>query len=204
MTATSEPLTLDAVVKAAADRGVDEAHVVLTLRTGERVVGWVDKDYAAKHGSEVILHLHSGAVRGLSAEEITQVEDVASLPAAPAPPMLHVPDELKRPSFTVLNAVGPFPRTALFRVAQALVNAEEAETTDSAVLLCQQAAQYFGRHESGRNRSMGEALAECGVDVGAVRRELRKVEQVWQRQLEDEERQQLSAMGPSLAVAGGF
>jgi len=189
---------VEQVRQAGGERGVDEPSVVLALRTGEYVIGGLLPQGENKY--EVFVRLEDGSVRGVWSENIVAVDDVATLPE-PGPPMVNLVDQLKRPAYTVVNSTGRFERTPLSRVAGALVASGECESVDSAVLLCQQASKYFGTDENGAQRLMGAALALAGVEVSNVRRELAKIEEKWQQQLDREERQQLTSVADGLPAA---
>ena len=70
---------------------------------------------------------------------------------------------------------------------------------ESAALVCSQVAELFGDL-----MPLGEALANVGVDVDAVRDNLKVIEAAWQRLLEAEEFEQLRSVVGGLPTAAAL
>jgi len=184
------------VRKAGKERGVDEPAVALALRTGDHVIGGLLPEGESKY--KVSVRGEDGNVRDVWIENIVGVEDVQALPIR-ANAVVRGQWFFKRSCRSLLHSIGPFERSALWRMASALCAAGECETLDSAVLLCTQASEYFGE-----DLPIGEALEQAGVDLERVAVELAKLEEWWAQKKQDEEIQLLRGMARDLPVAGAF
>lgn len=112
---------------------------------------------------------------------------------------MYVTDTLTRPCRSVLHGVGPYQRSSLSRVAQALVLAEECTDPDAAVLLVQQVSELFGDLTP-----LGQALANVAVDTDAVRAKLAPIEEAWNELLAAEEFEQLRSVVRGLPTAAAL